>query len=138
MLCITRAQAAGPWSRTACCAVSGNACRSACCWDHTSASDFLFRLQPGEPQRFLPTGTGSAATFYQYVGPDYWPTWGNGHAIQAIRDTGSSSPYVGYSIISCNHGDTYAGIPNKACGDGNSQSWGRTDLEVWYLVEEGV
>ena len=72
----SRAQAAGPWSTAACCAVSANTCCSGqsgndChgdsnrCVDRTSKEDFIFHLQPGEPDRFLPTSTGSDPTYYQ-------------------------------------------------------------------------
>ena len=102
---LSRAQAAGSWSKTACCAGSGNDCTSCgkdCCVDRTASSDFLFRLQPGEPERFLPKGgTGDDATKYQYVDPSWWPTWG------AANDLGM--------------GDQY--------------SWGPTDVEVWFLED---
>ena len=127
MLCITRAQAAGPWSKTACCAVNGNDCSSNYCVDQTAASDFLFRLQPGEPQRFLPTGTGVDATVYQYVGPGIWPSWGGGDLIMGT----DGPPGTGGS---CHQGDTYAGSYNEVCGGG--YNWGHTDLEVWYPVEK--
>lgn len=46
----TRAQAVGSWSKDTCCQGSGNTCYSDFCSDHTSSADFLFRLQPGNPQ----------------------------------------------------------------------------------------
>ena len=132
MLCTTCAQAAGPWSKTACCAVRGNACYNSVCYDQTAASDFLFRLQPGEPQRFLPKGgTGSDAILYQEVGPEYWPTWGYGYDLSM----GCSGPPGGVNGW-CNQGYTYAGSDKEACG-GNS-NWGRTGLEAWYPVMKGV
>ena len=146
MLCTTCAQAAGPWSKTACCAVSGNECRdSGTCVDKHAASDFLFRLQPGEPQRFLPTGTGDYTSRYQSVGPDYWPIWGYGDL--SMGDAGPPGGTYGY----CDQGNTYergvrptrydpslgentyVGLPtNEACG--GFHNWGRTDLEVWHLA----
>ena len=136
MLCTTHPQASGPWSVAACCAVSGNDCDSVpgynlSCVDRHAASDFLFRLQPGEPQRFLPKGgTGSDAILYQEVGPEYWPTWGYGYDLSMGC---SGPPGLGGA---CDQGTTYAGSKNEACGA--YRTWGRTDLEAWYLVEEGV
>ena len=137
-----RAQAAGSWSTDACCADQGskgnprNTCNPVpggnTCTDHTAASDFLFRLQPGEPQRFLPKGgTGSDAILYQEVGPEYWPTWGYGYDLSM----GCSGPPGGVNGW-CNQGYTYAGSDKEACG-GNS-NWGRTGLEAWYPVMKGV
>ena len=37
----------------------------------------------------------------------------------------------------CDQGSTYAGSPNEACG-GDQGSWGHTDPEAWYPVEEGA
>jgi hypothetical protein len=48
------------------------------CVDRTAGSDFLFRLQPGELERFLPLGgTGRFATTYQVDEPADWPHWGS-------------------------------------------------------------
>ena len=55
-----------------CCQGSGNDCNnkygSNYCYDCTSSAAFLFRLQPGDPQRFLPK-PGGDATVYQLVDP---------------------------------------------------------------------
>ena len=135
---VSRAQAAGPWSKTACCAVSANTCKGTYCIDRTASSDFLFRLQPGEPERFLPKGgTGSAATEYQAVAPSYWPVWGYGFDL-TMGDGGPPGGDGGY----CGQGTTYVGSPNEACGGGMGTSggpctglgcWGPTDMEVWFL-----
>jgi hypothetical protein len=128
---LSRAQAAGSWSKTACCAVSANTCGffgQDYCVDNTAASDFIFRLQPGEPQFFLPTGTGSYRTRYQYVGPGYWPMWGGG-GFKGDLNMGLNynDPLGEYGR--CYQGNTYAGSPNEICGgEGN---WGATQLEVW-------
>ena len=127
---LSRAQAAGPWSKTACCAVSGNVCDNFMCFDRNTASDFLFRLQPGEPQRFLPAG---GAARFQDVGPKYWPTWGTGYDLSMGEGSFGGPGAGGY----CNQGHTYAGSPNEACG-GGTKTWGRTDLEAWYPVMKGV
>ena len=124
---VSRAQAAGPWSKTACCAVSANTCKGTYCIDRAASSDFLFRLQPGEPERFLPKGgTGDDATWYQLVVPVYWPIWGDGRDLTM----GSNGPPGGY----CDQGSTYAGSPNEACG-GDYGTWGPTDVEVWFLED---
>ena len=87
-------------------------------------------LQPGEPQRFLPSRTGIGATDYQRVIPMWWPTWGYFDLRMGDND---GPPGLGGA---CDQGTTYAGSKNEACGA--YRTWGRTDLEVWYLVEEGV
>ena len=133
-----RAQAAGSWSTDACCADQGskgnprNTCNPVpggnTCTDHTAASDFLFRLQPGEPHRFLPLGSsGDDATDYQYVDPSYWPQWGGRDDLRMGKNGPPGSG--GY----CNQGRTYAGSPNEACG-GDYNSWGLTEMETWYPV----
>ena len=125
---LSRAQAAGSWSKTACCAVSGNTCYSDSCIDRSASSDFLFRLQPGEPERFLPKGgTGDAATLYQWVTPSYWPSWGYAGDDLCMGYDGPPGGTNGQ----CTQGVTYAGSPNEACG-GNG-NWGPTDVEVWFL-----
>eukprot|EP01049_Picozoa_sp_SAG25_P021499 SAG25_NODE_8010_length_446_cov_0.495677_1_plen_90_part_01 len=67
-------QAEGSWSKERCCAVQGNTCQSTTCDDHTSSSDYLYRLSPGEPERYetIPGGY----TEYQDAGPTYWPWFG--------------------------------------------------------------
>ena len=137
---LSRAQAAGPWSETSCCAVSGNTCcngqsGSPCsgtgyCYDRSASSDFLFRLQPGEPERFLPKGgTGYGATVYQTVDPSWWRWGGDGFAEGNDLVMGHDGPpgTDGY----CDQGHTYRGSPNAACGGSNN--WGHTDLEVWFI-----
>ena len=134
MLCTTHPQASGPWSPWSPWShLDPNDCGSYCI-DHTAASDFLFRPQPGEPQRFLPTGTGGVATWYHVVGPGDWPTWGDGDLRMGFTNGPPGGPpgASGY----CDQGATYAGSPNETCG--GYRNWGRTDLEAWYLVEEGV
>eukprot|EP01046_Picozoa_sp_COSAG06_P104919 COSAG06_NODE_51130_length_314_cov_0.716279_1_plen_75_part_01 len=63
-------QAEGSWSWERCCAVQGNACGSDYCWDGTSSSDYLYRLSPGEPERYEPIPGGD--TDYQYANPIRW------------------------------------------------------------------
>ena len=94
-------QAAGSWSLDACCAVHGNDCeRSGCpgsypcyCIDRASSSDWLFGLWPGPPQRFQPTGTGTA---YQHVGAGDWPYWGGNHDL-AIGWSGAPGGSYAYA-----------------------------------------
>ena len=137
--CFSPAQAGGSWGVDACCAVSGNDCSTPSdpysCVDRSASSNFLFRLQPGEPERFLPKGgTGDEATEYQWVQPGVWPNWG-------YNDLG-----MGYSGPPgtnglCAQGGTYAGSSNEACGGGptayggNGKTWGPTDVEVWFLED---
>ena len=117
-------QAEGSWSYERCCAVQGNNCLSSFCEDHTSSSDYLYRLSPGEPKRYEPIPGGY--TQYQRAGPAYWPTFG-GHDDLCIGYLNGPPGTGGY----CPQGATYRGSPNAACGgDGN---WGHTDLEVWFI-----
>jgi hypothetical protein len=105
------------------------------CFDDTSSADFLFRLQPGDPQRFLPKPGGGTA-IYQTVITDAWPMWG---ADLYMGDTGPPGT-DGF----CNQSNTYAGSPNASCGGGpptaqgpaNGTSWGQTDLEAWRLLAD--
>ena len=101
-------QAAGSWSVDACCAVADNSCYCGqdttfgdYCHDQTSSSDWLFGLGPGPPQRFEPTGTD---TYYQYVGADFWPCWGNGGNL-VIGDSGAP----GGSYGTCQQGTCQPG-----------------------------
>ena len=125
----TRAQAVGSWSMDTCCQGSGNYCHYSdgydYCLDHTSSADFLFRLQPGDPQRFLPKPGGD--TDYQYIRPYWWPRWGF-HSDLSMGYTGP----LGGTGGRCDRGSTYAGSPNEACG-GNH--WGKTDFEAWRLAD---
>ena len=117
-------QAEGSWSKERCCAVQGNDCySSSVCWDHTSSSDYLYRLSPGEPERYEPIPAGNP--HYQVAFPTYWPQFGNGADLGIGYDNGPPGNY-GY----CNQGDTYRGSTNAACGGYN---WGQTDLEVWFI-----
>jgi len=117
-----------------CCEVEGNSCfRDSTCTDHTSSSDYLYRLSPGEPERVEPTGvTPETFTNYQYANPIEWPNFGyDGNPFSANNDLriGATGPpgTSGY----CGQGSTYRGSPNAACG--GQYNWGHTDLEVWRL-----
>ena len=116
-------QAEGSWSKERCCAVQGNDCHSTYCVDHTSSSDYLYRLSPGEPERYETIPGGD--TRYQVAKPTYWPTFGDG-----------SDLFIGYNGPPgtdgyCDQGQTYRGSPNAACG--GERNWGHTDLEVWFI-----
>ena len=93
------------------------------CVDRTSSADFIFRLQPGDSQRFLP----NAGTLgeYQVVQPDSWPQWGLGGDL-FIANSGPPGQHG-----DCSQGHDYAGSRNEACGGENN--WGETDLEAWRL-----
>ena len=107
-----------------CCAVQGNYCNSNICVDRTSSSDYLYRLSPGEPERYEPIPGGD--THYQYVNPTRWPTFGYGDDLAIGTNNGPPGAY-GY----CDQGVTYRGSRNAACGGDNN--WGHTDLEVWFV-----
>ena len=145
-------QAEGSWSKERCCAVQRNRCYSDSCYDEASSSDYLYRLSPGEPERYEPIGPvyhGGTLKHptYQYVysttstlpagytTPDYWPIFGGGNDL-TIGDNGQLG-----AIGRCDQGDTYRGSPNAACGGGWDAAhskceglgcWGHTDLEVWF------
>ena len=107
-----------------CCAIQGNDCASDWCIDQTSSSDYLYRLSPGEPERYEPIPGGG--TLYQYVPYQYeWPSFGFGYDLSI----GSAGP-PGDTDGMCNQGNTYRGSPNAACG--GEHNWGHTDVEVWY------
>ena len=115
-------QAEKSWSKERCCEVEGNGCNSYRCSDHTASSDYLYRLSPGEPERYEATGV---FTEYQYAGPTNWPVFGTYGPDLKIGSDGPPGDY-GY----CDQGYTYRGSPNAACGGYN---WGHTDLEVWFI-----
>jgi hypothetical protein len=114
-------QAAGSWSKERCCVVQGNSCgtHDSFCYDSTASSNYLYRLSPGDPKRYEPTGRD---TNYQYDNPSYWPTFGGDLNTGADGPPGTS----GY----CNQ-YAYAANSNEVCGSyGN---WDHTNLEVWRL-----
>ena len=115
-------QAEGSWSYERCCAVQGNNCLSSFCEDHTSSSDYLYRLSPGEPERYETTGDNA---WYQYVYPTRWPIFGyDDLTIGAYNGPPGTDGY-------CDQGGTYRGSHNAACG--GYHNWGHTDLEVWFI-----
>ena len=81
------------------------------CIDKTASSDYVYRLSPGEPERYAPTGSNRN---YQSANPAWWPTFG-------ALNTGSSNGPPG-SRVSCSQ---------EVCG--GDSNWGHTDLEVWRL-----
>ena len=127
-------QAAGSWNNTACCADRANYCRRGIYCVHRSraaSDDFLFRLSPGAPKRFLRQAISplhhTGNLFYQYARPGRWPAWG----------TGDLS--LGYGGPPGTHGQckragqryTFAGAAKELCG-AHATDKGKTDLEVWY------
>ena len=121
----TRAQAVGSRSEDTCCQRSGNECASDGCIDQTSSADFLFRLQPGDPQRFLPRPYGN--TYYQYAVLSMGYTGPLATATSTWATPARSAPPTGH----CGQGYTYAGSNNEVCGGYNN--WGETKIEVWRL-----
>ena len=107
-----------------CCAIQGNDCASDWCIDQTSSSDYLYRLSPGDPERYEPIPGGD--TQYQYAAPNSWPVFGGGVDLSIGHNDGPPG-YYGY----CDQGTTYRGSPNAACG--GHGNWGQTDLEVWFI-----
>ena len=128
--------AAGPWSKTSCCAVSTNTCNSDKCVYRT-ASDFLFRLQPDGPQRYLPKGNANpsgASTEYHWVGPSYWPCWGGGADLCMGTNVGG----MGTNGHCSNQGTTYEGDYNEVCGGRQLGSHRHGDMVppmTWYQVQ---
>ena len=119
-------QAEGSWSKERCCAVHGNDCNNHYdyCYDRTSSSDYLYRLSPGEPERYEPIPGG--VTVYQHADPTYWPEFGYGNDLYI----GGNGPPGGAGGM-CYQGYTYRGSTNAACG--GDSNWGHTDLEVWFI-----
>ena len=122
VLCVCTWQAEKSWSMDRCCAVQGNECRGDSCTDRTASSDYLYRLSPGEPERYEPIPGGN--TIYQEASPTSWPYFGGTGDLRIGYD-GPPGGTHGY----CNQGGTYRGSNNEACG--GYQNWGHTDLEVW-------
>ena len=118
-------QAEGSWSKERCCAVQGNTCGSTACDDHTSSSDYLYRLSPGEPERYETIPGGDAG--YQQASPTYWPAFGSGADELRIGYDGPPGGTHGC----CDQGYTYRGSHDAACG--GDSNWGHTDLEVWFI-----
>ena len=120
-------QAEGSWSKERCCAVQGNDCSSYNCRDHTSSSDYLYRLSPGEPERYEPIPGGDAD--YQYAAPSFWPNFGY---VELNIGWNDGPPGTGGC---CDQGHTYRGSANAACGGDSNYigTWGHTDLEVWFI-----
>ena len=127
--------AIGSWNKDACCAKSANVCTAYTtgCYDTTAAADFIFRLEPGDSQRFLPNG---ADTNFQMASPASWPAFGNGWDI----DLGMNGPpgTDGGRCIGADTEGTYAAATNEVCGGNYPDSWrgdwGQTDIEVWRLA----
>jgi hypothetical protein len=118
-------QAEGSWSKERCCVVQGNGCGGDYCNDYIASNDYLYRLTPGEPERYEPIQTGGDAD-YQYAAPTGWPCFGRGDDL-SIGYRGPPGGADGF----CSQGYTYRGSPNAACG--GHGNWGHTDLEVWFI-----
>ena len=89
-------------------------------YDQTASSDYLYRLSPGDPERYEPTGSN---TWYQLANPTDWPSFGWGPDLN-IGDNGPPG-----TNGHCSQGTTYRGSDNAACG--GAFNWGQTDLETW-------
>ena len=116
VLCVCACQAEKSWSKERCCETNIYSCGSDCT-DRTASSDYLYRLSPGDPERYEPTGDD---TYYQSASPTYWPIFG----ALAIGFNGPPGTN-GY----CSQGTTSRGSNNEACG--GTGNWDHTDLEVW-------
>jgi hypothetical protein len=129
-------QATESWSSERCCADGGNYCPGAhhsyCTYSsRTASNNFVFRLSPGEPERFLTNpSTVGHHPWYQYARPDRWPAWGN-----MDLEFGMDGP-LGGNAGACSRYNinthVYTAAPNEVCG--GYHNWGSTDLEVWYPV----
>eukprot|EP01046_Picozoa_sp_COSAG06_P040517 COSAG06_NODE_4913_length_3867_cov_7.033439_3_plen_170_part_00 len=131
VLCVCAWQAEKSWSKERCCAVEGNDCYDQynTCIDRTASSDYLYRLSPGDPERYEPTGDD---TWYQRAAPTFWPTFGYGTDLSIGENNGYGNGYGNGppgTNSQCFQGVTYRGSTNEACGGANN--WGHTDLEVW-------
>eukprot|EP01046_Picozoa_sp_COSAG06_P040516 COSAG06_NODE_4913_length_3867_cov_7.033439_2_plen_259_part_00 len=130
MLHLALYQAEKSWGQDRCCEVEENDCETSGsdeCYDRTASSDYLYRLSPGDPERYELTGDDyrggdGQGGGYQFTCPTCWPFFG-------VDDLsiGESGPPGGY----CQQGGTYRGSTNEACG--GDSNWGHTDLEVWRL-----
>jgi hypothetical protein len=64
-------QASGSWDISTCCEVDANLCdyHRTYCHDQTSDEGFIFRLEPGQPQRYMPipVATGGDAKYQKVV-----------------------------------------------------------------------
>jgi alpha-tubulin suppressor-like RCC1 family protein len=119
------------WNKDTCCAEPLNDCPEQYCRDHTSAANFIFGLEPGEPARFnplaAPVGSNARQWAYQNSGPDYCPAWGT---ISDELHTGNVGPPG--TRGRCMQGQTFAGSYNEICG--TMTPWGETRLQVWRRV----
>lgn len=129
-------QSTGSWNKDTCCKVSRNSCCSGqthppyydCygghfCDDEVSLSDFVFRLEPGKPQRYL---AFEQASKFQHVDASRWPSWGAG------PDLALGHGLPGEHGV-CNVGNTFgpnqpSDSPVDLCG---GSDWGTTMIEVW-------
>jgi hypothetical protein len=121
VLCVCAWQAEKSWSKERCCEVEGNNCGGTSCYDRTASSDYLYRLSPGDPERYEPIPGGD--TIYQIAAPTYWPHFGGNNDLRI----GYNGPPGANAY--CNQGTTYRGSMNDACG--GFLNWDHTDLEVW-------
>ena len=118
------AQAEHSFGKTECCKIEGNTCYGLDCYDTTATADFLYRLDPGEPERYEAYSGSTNNKAYQYAQPTAWPTFGYGRD-NTRGDLNFNSDY-------CNQGTTYRGTLNAACG--GAGNWGKTDVVVWTRV----
>jgi hypothetical protein len=134
------------WSMDGCCSEPANRCLTLemhdppACFDYTHSETFLFRLAPGQPQRYgarhhqsttsLSHSLGSANpasasmpdgwNHYRTVGPAWWPGFGYGPDLSlGNRDLGFCDA------------TTFEGVQNELCG--GHDNWDGKVLEVWRL-----
>lgn len=118
--------ARGSFGYAQCCKVRGNSCAvpNVCFCQESCAADFIFKLAPGDPTKYAPTGTDHD---FQDAEPKHWPCWGTGDDLLIGK---SGPPGQG---AKCKQGHTYAGNESEACGGGVG-TWGHTDIEVWRMI----
>lgn len=115
------------WGMEGCCGEDANLCVGIerhdppFCFDYTHSETFLFRLAPGQPQRYGIASSDPAHEGYNHyrtVGPAYWPSFGFGVDLAlANGDGGHCEPA------------TFEGVQNEICG--GHENWKQKVVEVW-------
>ena len=118
------------WGLDGCCGEDLNLCVTIerhdppFCVDKTHSETFLFRLEPGQPQRYGPVSSDPAYDGYNHywtVGPAWWPSFGSGADLSlANGDGGHCDP------------TTFAGVQNEICG--GHENWKQKVVEVWGIA----
>jgi hypothetical protein len=118
------------WGMDACCAETLNMCVTIdrhdppFCVDYTHSETFLFRLEPGRPQRYDTVSsdpTYEGYNHYRTLGPAWWPAFGYGYDLTLGNgDGGHCDP------------QTFSGVQNEICG--GNENWRQKVMEVWGVA----